>query len=178
MKYEILFYQYKHFYIWLYIWLTWDSSKASDCIYVLLLLLLLMMMMLLAVFIINSVHVNSHHVSSRTVEWRLCCRNIFVQFWRVHEVNFDDVKTEKNACHRTNRCHIHNVSSAVALKRIKHEMKRRSAVKLGSGVSVEDDWCSMLLHLFLAAEAMTDDDDADTLSLFLCHCTGLLHFTI
>lgn len=69
----------------------------------------MMMMLFLAVFIINPVHINSHHVSSRIVEWRFCCRNIFVQLWRV---NFDDVKTEKNVCHSTDWCHVHNRSFA------------------------------------------------------------------
>lgn len=65
--------------------------------------------MFLAVFIINPVHINSHHVSSRIVEGRFCCRNIFVQLWRV---NFDSVKTEKNVRHRTDWCHVHNRSFA------------------------------------------------------------------
>lgn len=161
-----------------------------------------MMMLLLAVFIINSVHINSHHVSGRTVERLLCCRNISVQFWRVNEVNFDDVKIETNACHCINWCHIHNLSSAIPLKWIEHELKRESAGKLGSDgeirllelvcLSVEDDWCSVLRHLFLAAEllkrwqmmlmmTLTAHEKRSIIlkaraainTVFLCHCSGL-----
>ncbi len=138
------------------------------------------MMMLLAVFIINSVHVNSHHVSRRTVEWRLCCRNISVQFWRVHEVNSDDVQIEKNACHRTDWSHIHNVSSAIALMNQTRDEARFCWWNPSSGAG---GW--LLLNALplvpLATEAMTDDDQREAWSiilqaraLFLCH----LHFTI